>query len=102
MNYVDPVTSSFSCLALADNQRFIVAGTNKGEFILLNTLGMLKATIQLVKSADDTPVNGPVLRMYFKPDKNVVLGVVPDGIFSWDFDAEQPSFSTFVKTTTRE
>jgi hypothetical protein len=104
MKYVDPVSSSLTCLALSDSQRIIVAGTDEAKFKLLNTLGQSKFTVSLIYTAsdDDTEVEGPVLRLFFKPDKTNIIGVVPHGIFTWNLESGEALDVAIVKKTTRK
>jgi hypothetical protein len=101
--YVDPVSRSLTCLALSDSQRIIVAGTDEAKFKLLNTLGQSKFTVSLIytTSDDDDKVEGPVLRLFFKPDKTNIIGVVPHGIFTWNFESGGALDVAIVKKTTR-
>jgi hypothetical protein len=101
--YVDPVSRSLTCLALSDSQRIIVAGTDEAKFKLLNTLGQSKFTVSLIyTTSDDDKVEGPVLRLFFKPDKTNIIGVVPHGIFTWNFESGGALDVAIVKKTTRK
>ena len=87
-------------IALADNQRIVVVGEMDAKFLLCNTLGHKKLTVNLSSNDDSKTVEGPVLNLFFKPDKPYVIGVVPHGIFSWNFhQGDVVPETVTVKTT---
>ncbi len=64
----------------------VLVGTTVPSMKLLNTLGIDKYTVSLKDNDDEDTVKGPVMRIFIKADKLCAVGVVPHGIFTWNFE----------------
>lgn len=101
--YTDPRAQTFTCLALSHDSRVIIAGNDQPEMCALNTLGALGFTVKLKYGADDdTPVKDHVTQLYYKSNKHFMIGVLQNGVFTWDNDVPAPVPVAYVKKIPRK